>query len=143
MHTCGVGENETKRNGRGRGRLCRAGPYIDRFGARGDESVIQAAITQLNSNLEDRAKRNNLVMPKPWGHRSGKPSQLTHDQKHAAGFRPLALVRTGYSINKQQHRVYRVLYQQTVALCAMNARVMGFISLTPYTRERRAASPCT
>jgi|AntAceMinimDraft_1070359.scaffolds.fasta_scaffold08938_4 hypothetical protein len=43
------------------------GPYIDRFGARGDESVIQAAITQLNSKLEDRAKRNNLILPKPWG----------------------------------------------------------------------------
>lgn len=60
------------------------GPYIDRFGERGDESVIQAAITQLNSNLEIRAKRNNLVLPKPWGHRA---KQLTHDQKHAAHMR--------------------------------------------------------
>ena len=81
------------------------GPYIDRFGARGDESVIQAAITQLNSNLEDRAKRNNLVMPKPWGHRSGKQSQLTHEQKHAAGGGE------GEGICPHRVRVPRVFYE--------------------------------
>jgi|MDSW01.1.fsa_nt_gb hypothetical protein len=40
------------------------GPYIDRFGDGGDQSVSR----RLGEHFESRAKRHELVLPRSWGH---------------------------------------------------------------------------
>jgi phage terminase Nu1 subunit (DNA packaging protein) len=96
--------------------------------------VIQAAITQLNSNLEDRAKRNNLIMPKPWGH-VHKP-QLTHEQKHAHNLKKhreyaerlererahwvKAIAALKEAPPEERDRIIKTLSKHAVGLCTLN-----------------------